>query len=439
MAILLAMNTTRRPHALLLAITLLALAGCGGRVLMPTPAVYWDIEEDVFAGVPESRRSNVVEVLYVTDRKADEIDDDGNVTYGALRSKSLGFGVTRVQIGDDDLDWETLCRVSQTKNRDVNPTVKWIGATELVRTPEWPWYVNLQHNPSLTEEDVEAQMAVKVQEVHSVIAEKIAEADKRTVYVFVHGFNNTFAYASESIAELWHISGRPGLAILYSWPAARAGIFGYDADRESSEFTVSHLKRFLEFLARCEEIENINVISHSRGTDVLASALRELRIKYDGMGVEPTEALKIDNAVFLAADIDMEVANQRLGGEEIYRVADHLTIYTGAEDKALNISAKMFKSESRIGQMNPETVTAWQQKTWELFEDRFSVIHRPTKTGFLGHGYYLDDPSVSSDIMLLLRYGRLPGAENGRPLIKDPTGIWIMPDDYPNNEVPAAE
>jgi esterase/lipase superfamily enzyme len=67
---------------------------------------------------------------------------------------------------------------------------------------------------------------------------------------------------------------------VYSWPAGQAGLLrGYSGDRESGEFTVFHLKEFIRTIAAIDEVEKINFSAHSRGTDVILTALRELIIE----------------------------------------------------------------------------------------------------------------------------------------------------------------
>lgn len=55
-------------------------------------------------------------------------------------------------------------------------------------------------------------------------------------------------------------------------------------------------------------MEKIHLASHSRGTDVLMTALRELIIEYRATGVDLRRRLKVDNVLLLAADIDLEAA-----------------------------------------------------------------------------------------------------------------------------------
>ena len=47
------------------------------------------------------------------------------------------------------------------------------------------------------------------------------------------------------------------------------------------------------------------------------------------------------------------------------------------------------------------------------------------------HFYFYSHPAVSSDLILLLRDQRGPGAENGRPLVREEGGLWRIDPDYP--------
>ena len=56
---------------LFLSILLVFVGGCGGgRWLMPTPNLYSGSDGKAFDDVPEVFRSNIIDVLYVTDRKS---------------------------------------------------------------------------------------------------------------------------------------------------------------------------------------------------------------------------------------------------------------------------------------------------------------------------------------------------------------------------------
>ncbi|MHC5114284.1 MAG: alpha/beta hydrolase, partial [Planctomycetota bacterium] len=181
---------------------------------MPTPNLIAGKETNPFDRVPEHRRSTVVDFLYATDRLPEEDAKGPGVTYGAGRSKSLAFGRARVRLGPPELTWSELVDASRAERRSRNLPVRYLDAEELVRMPKWPWYQNLEDNPAITEHVVREQEEAAAAEFHALLAEELAETDRKEVYVFVHGFNNTFGYAAESLAQLWHFAGRPGVAVL---------------------------------------------------------------------------------------------------------------------------------------------------------------------------------------------------------------------------------
>jgi len=63
--------------------------------------------------------------------------------------------------------------------------------------------------------------------------------------------------------------------------------------------------------------------------------------------------------------------------------------------------------------------------------DGLSFIDLQEGMGGTGHGYFHSDPSVSSDLILMMRYDREPGAENGRPLEFLAPGFWMIKPGYP--------
>src|SRR6202012_1086510 len=114
------------------------------------------------------------------------------------------------------------------------------------------------------------------------------------------------------MADLWHFLGRRGVPIAYSWPAGSTGALAYFYDRESSEFTVYHLKQMLRLVASCPEVQRVHIIGHSRGTDVVVSALRELHLEIRGSGRQTRDVLKLQTVVLAAPDLDVDVIIQRL-------------------------------------------------------------------------------------------------------------------------------
>src|SRR5207253_9395082 len=158
-----------------------------------------------------------------------------------------------------------------------------------------------------------------------------------------------------TIGQLWHFLGRQGVPVAYSWPAGHGGLLrGYNYDRESSEFTVYHLKEMLRFLASCPEVQHINLIAHSRGTDVAASALRELHLEFSGGGKSTREELKLNTLILAAPDLDLDVVIQRLVTARVGRVPARFALYVCAKDEALGISNWLFSGMTRLGKIKSD-------------------------------------------------------------------------------------
>ena len=411
---------------LLLAVGL--LAGCPGPHLMPTPNVYVQTQANPFADVAPPLRTNTVDVLYATDRQPVP-RDDGTLAYGYGRSFSLAVGSCVVEMGQD-VAWDTLVQQSQQAERTQELPLRIRAMTEQVRFPATPLPFVLHNGQPTVAPAVQAAYEHAAEQVRQDIRQRLTLTSRKAAYVYIHGYNNTFEDGVLVIAELWHFLGRQGVPILYTWPAgAGSGLRGYNHDRESGEFTIFHLKQFLRLLASTPELEELHLIAHSRGTDVLTSALRELYIETHAAGKDFRTVYRIKNVVLAAADLDLEVVTQRLAAEYVGLGTERTTIYVSNVDKAIGFSAFLFTSLSRIGQLRPEDLTDEQRQHLERVA-RTQLIDARVPTGFIGHAYFYRHPAVSADLVLLLRDQLEPGSP-GRPLHKRGANFWQITPDYP--------
>jgi esterase/lipase superfamily enzyme len=422
-----------------LALAITAVVGCDARPLMPTPNLYLGGGDNPFADVRPELQNNKVDILYVTDR-APIAPLNGSVRYGHKRSTSMAFGSCTVEFGNN-VAWDTLVKNSRTKHRSVSLGLTVKKTTEQARFPATPLQVisvtkGLEFDPKAIKQQTETVAALQQEITRRLKPQKCKEA-----FVYIHGFNNTFDDSVFVASELWHFMGRHGIPIVYSWPAKESW-FGYGYDRESSEFTVFHFKQFLKTIAACPEIETIHILAHSRGTGVAASAFRELVIASNAWGENNDQTSdspgksarkvldKVGNVILAAADIDMEVASQRLTAERAFMAAERVTIYLSREDKAINLAVWLFESIGRLGELSLRLISVGNMKSLETI-DRIDFIDARVDSGFLGHGYFHSSPAVSSDLILLLRDNLEPG--NGRPLTCDDTSTryWSIGKDYP--------
>ncbi|MHC5023126.1 MAG: alpha/beta hydrolase [Planctomycetota bacterium] len=401
------------------------LAGCGRRMLVQAPFVLTHEGEAAFADTPEAFRTQDMTIFYVTDRAVERETETGP-RFGYGRSRKITWGTADVRV------W---------------PATTWDNfVTDSTRVPRRQAYrLNLSRvevgksieSVGARLEAVDGRLIIPPEEFELYEQEK---ADLRAALapwidqgatdaiVFVHGFRNTFDQAVIRAAEIWHYTGRTMIPIAYTWPAGSgSGLFAYTRDRESSEFTVSHLKMFLDMLASHPQIERIHIVSHSRGADVASTAIRELHMVVRRTDRTVAGDMKIATLVLAAPDLDVDVFNQRFFGELAAMAPARLVIYVSERDSALNLSSMLFRSESRIGELSVDSISPAAQElltqipTIELISARVS--------GFGSrHSYVFDNPSVLSDLVLLLRDGATPG--KGRPLEQPVPGVWLITNDY---------
>ncbi|MFM1945425.1 MAG: hypothetical protein RI897_4407 [Verrucomicrobiota bacterium] len=404
-------------------------AGCSSvPEMMPTPNMY--LGGGAFRGVPEVLRSNVVDVMYVTDREPTSTLG-GQLTYSYKRMASLGFGSAFVSLGKD-VSWEDLVRDSQVRKRGRDYPVFLREVWERGRFPETPYVTRRDADGGwVADDDALRQEAVMSRVLRQELMRRLEMTSRKEVVVMVHGFNNDFQYAVGVAAQLWHFMEREGVMVSYTWPAGIGGVRGYAYDRESGEYTVHHLKQFLRMLLSCEGVERVHLVAHSRGTDVLTTALRELVLEERGRTGDRLVRLGVvANLVLAAPDLDVQVAGQRIAAEYLNTAVGRFTVYVCQEDRAINLSNWLFEGVRRLGVLSPSDLTKQQLRKVAKAENTH-VIDVQGGAGFLSHGYFYENPAASSDLLLLLREDCDPGVGGVRPLEPLVEQFWVLEEDYP--------
>jgi esterase/lipase superfamily enzyme len=419
----------RTPNPVAVLLLTLLLVGCSSAPkLMPTPNIYADGGSYPESSVPPGLKSNEVDLLFVTDR-APETTADGTLKYGTGRSASLGFGSAIVEIGND-LPWQELVEISETSSRSTSPSVRVTSRNELGRFPVTPHPFLVVNGEAREDPEVQAEYQQLVSQFRQEVNRRMLQTGSNEIHIFIHGFNNSFDWAAVSLAELWHFLGRQGVPLLYSWPAAHGGLFGYFVDRESGEFTIYHLKNMIRLLASFPEVERINLLAHSRGSHVTATALRELIIEARAAGHNPRELYRIENLILAAPDLDFDIVRQRLMAEKIGPAFGKITVYTTDSDKALGLSQTLM-SGTRFGRIRVTDLGEQEQAIFKVVKN-VAFIDVQGVRSFTGHAYYLGNPSTSSDIIRTINNGSNPGSPD-RPLTHRMLNFWEMPVDYPGS------
>ena len=422
----------RMPWGLAVGVLLAALlAGCAsGRPLMTAPLVYAVENLSPFNAIAPEVRTDTIDVLYVTDRTPSP-REDGMLDYGIGRSLSVAYGSAVVRIGGDP-PWQELATDATQGVRPRALELSLDSVTELERAPPTPLRTRIIDGTPAVDPATVAELQRVADAFAGHIRERLQKTSRKEAFVYIHGIQNTFADANFAIAELWHFLGREGVPIAYTWPAGHGGILrGYTYDRESGEFTIFHLKQFLRGLAQVPELERIHLIAHSRGTDVTATALRELFIESTARGEDPRERFRIHNVVLAAPDMDLGVTIQRVAAERVGAGVDRVTIYTSKHDQALGAAMSLFGGLVRLGRLEESDLIGGLKETIPANPKLAIIEYLGTRGGGIGHDYFRTNPSVASDLVLTLRYDRDPGAANGRPLIHKDGIFWAIDDGYP--------
>jgi esterase/lipase superfamily enzyme len=411
---------------------------------MPTPNLYAWGNFDPFEKVPLELQSNRVEVMYCTDRMPEGPSSD-RPEYGYERSRSVAWGACELVIGDH-VSWEQLVKASRSKNRDVSLPLTVKRVHELGRLAPTPRKTFEVVDENVTPQATAAAAAAAATQPSGYarddtaaeeafrrdLSARLARTPNKEVFVYVHGFANNFYNAVDVVGELWHFMGRRGVPIAYTWPAGSPSLLrAYMYDRESSEFTVYHFKQVLKLIASCPDVEKVNIISHSRGTDVASSALRELHLEIRGTGLNTRKVLKLGTLILAAPDLDFDVVVQRLTTERLGQVPEHCALYVCSQDKALGLSNWLFSGETRLGQLKSSMFPPAELEAMRRDGSVQPIDARVSDLDVFGHSYFYSNPAVSSDLILLLRYDLAPGAENGRPLRVTKNSFWAIDDDYP--------
>lgn len=408
-----------------LLLSFLFLTACSStHPLVSTPNIYsngnFPVDE-----IPIAQQTTTPYILYATDRLA-ESDKNGNLIYQSKRSSSLVVGDISVTYGDD-ISWETLIEASGTQKRDLKINLEISSTKELIRFPATPMPFVVKNGEINLVEPGRSELELSKTKFNELLNNRLNKANSREIILFIHGYNNNFTDAGLALADIWHFTGRFGVPIIYTWPAASGGLFGYFKDREAGEFTIFHLKEFIRLVSAHAEVENIHIIAHSRGTDIATSALRELLIESRAAGISPRQKYKIANLFLAAPDMDFGVVSQRLIAEKIGPAFGQITVYMNKEDGALGLAQRLM-SGLRFGRAQSSNLSGDEREIFSRIKN-VNFVNVEGVSGFMGHSYFRSHPGVLSDIAMAIKE-KIPPGNSKRPLTQLNDNFWTLPKDY---------
>jgi len=432
----------RRAFATAAILAMLEACSSSSYPLMPTPDVYVGPNaRPLFTKVTHEEGHPAIDLFYLTNR-APAAEPPEDAPYGPERSRFMSFGSATVEVGEN-VGWDVLTSQSIAVDRRVSLDLHLGDVHELGRFPQLPYgqvrtALGRTRSPAVLEVHERAAAALQAE-----VARRLAASPRKEVVLFVHGYHNQFRSAAFTISELCHFLGREFVCAMFSWPAGgtRGFFLGYNVDRESAEYSTLHLKQAIRLIAQTPGLERLHLVAHSRGTDLLVSALEQLAIESYVMGEQWSKRLKIENVVLAAPDIDSNVAVEKIfslmsdpdlpmgkkpSPRHVFEPGTfRITIYTSPDDRALSLSQLLFGSLRRLGQLDQVELTQEDIERAAPLEGMIDVIKVTGRTDFFGHSYFTSNPEVSADLIRLLRYQLLPN-QPGRPLQHVTGPFWRL-------------
>jgi esterase/lipase superfamily enzyme len=218
----------------------------------------------------------------------------------------------------------------------------------------------------------------------------VDQTTRKEAFVFIHGYNVGFETAVRRTAQIAYDLKFEGAAIAYSWPS-QEGLLSYTVDETNVDWTVPHLKEFLQGVAQRSGAKSVHLVAHSMGNRALIWALREMVME------QKADCPKFNEVVLTAPDIDADKFQRDLA-PAIVNAASRVTLYASSNDEALVASRKVH-GYRRAGESGETMVVIPGVDTVDVSE---------VDTTFVGHSYYGSNSTVLADLFELMQGSKPP-------------------------------
>jgi len=246
---------------------------------------------------------------------------------------------------------------------------------------------------------------------YDMVAARVAASPSKEAVVYIHGFNNSFENAARQTAQIALDAGFDGAPILYSWPSKNR-LLSYTQDEDTIQWTMFHLRDFLQELGERSHAKKIHLIAHSMGNRALVPALQLLASR------SSQAAAPFDQVVLAAPDIGADVLGQY--AREIVRTTRRLTLYASSNDDALLMS-RFIHGASRAGQGD-------SKNGYLLVAQGIDTVDASAmRTDFIGHTYFAKSGSIIDDIRKIFTNDAPPELRNLVPKTLGELRYWLMP------------
>ncbi len=227
----------------------------------------------------------------------------------------------------------------------------------------------------------------RVEPMRGQIGNLIAEAQERSILIYIHGFRQTFEEAALDAAHLSDGISFQGDTMVFSWPS-KAGLFDYVSDRESAMWSRDAFERVLDAVMLSQAQSRVHLVAHSMGTMITLEALRQLYARYSDAAAD-----KIGAVVFASPDIDIDVFISSI--ERLGPLARKITIVTATNDRALALSRRLAGGITRVGAAEKA----------QLERLGLNVVDASDSWGIINHDAFLTNDEVRKVIRRAVESG----------------------------------
>ncbi|CAN5494964.1 hypothetical protein BH10PSE12_BH10PSE12_07690 [soil metagenome] len=215
---------------------------------------------------------------------------------------------------------------------------------------------------------------------------RVGHLSRKSVLLFVHGYNVSFNDAALRTAQLSHDLNFPGLPIFFSWPSA-ASTAAYARDEEMTDLSLDAFDRVLDQIGTLGATD-IYIVAHSMGNRVVTKTIARRLANHRAMPAN------VKGLLLAAPDINATIFREQIAPGLAGLAGISRTIYASNNDVALRASSALHDFP-RVGLTRP------QVQIFNGFETVDATGAAPVRRGY-GHSYVTDSPRVIKDMQTLI-------------------------------------
>jgi esterase/lipase superfamily enzyme len=251
-------------------------------------------------------------------------------------------------------------------------------------------------------ESVQERKKGRARIARQLTRENVSAENGSSALVFIHGYNVAFKDALFTVSKIVSDIRYEGRVYMYSWPSAVSAI-RYVSDMDNAEQAEPFLRSFMKLLLRDADIDYVDMLVHSMGSQPVLRALSSLQSVFETerRGVVGSTRISIGQIMFAAPDVAGPLFDQK-----IRRIAPHanrVTIYASGTDLALLASQVLRGGAPRMGEVNSDGEPSLVEvKNVHVINATAPVSWWQTVRGY-GHDYFQQSGGVQSDIKQILQ------------------------------------